>query len=299
MNTTETLRIFTRVAELSSFTQAADSLGLPKASVSSAVRALESQLGTRLFFRTTRRVELTPDGQACYERGKDLLADLDDLMTLFQHADASLSGRLRVDMPAGVARNLVIPKLPDFLEAHPRLALELGCADRKVDIVREGFDCVLRVGKLADSSLAARQLGAFRQINCASPAYLERYGTPTHLADLSRHRMVHYTASLGARPSGWEYTEGAEEKTHPVPGALTVNSTDAYDAACLAGLGLIQAPEAGVAHWLRSGQLVEVMREWRPAPIPVALVFTHRRHLPRRVRVFMDWIGEVLRPALA
>ena len=187
MNTLEAMQIFIRVAELASFTRAADSLGIPKASASTAVQQLEASLGARLLHRTTRKVQMTHDGQAFYERSKDLLTDVDELQSMFQQGEQSLRGRLRVDMSGGVARLFVLPQLADFMQAHPLIELELSSTDRLVDLVREGFDCVLRVGPLVDSSLVARPLGAFRIINCASPAYLERHGTPKTLDDLATH----------------------------------------------------------------------------------------------------------------
>ena len=201
----ELLQIYARVAELASFTQAADSLGLPKASVSQAVQQLEASLGTRLLLRTTRRVQTTPDGQLFYERCKDVLADVDELQSMFQQGSQALRGRLRVDMPSGVARQQVLPRLNEFLAAHPLLDVELSSTDRRVDLVREGFDCVLRVGQLEDSALVARPLGHLVQINCASPAYLAAHGIPRTLEDLVNHKLVHYVPTLGAKPVGWEY----------------------------------------------------------------------------------------------
>ncbi|AXT49069.1 MULTISPECIES: LysR family transcriptional regulator [Chromobacterium] len=298
MNKLEAMQIFVRVAELSSFTQAADSLGLPKASISVAVKQTEAWLGARLLHRTTRKVQMTQDGQAFYERCKDVLAEMDELQGMFQRGEETLSGRLRVDMPSGVARYQVLPRLDEFLQRHPRLELELSSTDRKVDIVREGFDCVLRVGELSDSSLVARPLGRFRQLNCASPAYLARYGAPAGLEDLARHRLVHYVSTLGARPAGWEWRDDSGSHWLAMSGSVIVNNADAYQAACLAGLGLIQAPESGVRHLLDRGELVEVLPEFRAAPMPVTLLYAHRRNLPRRARVFMDWLAEALAPHL-
>src|SRR5579859_3609908 len=172
MNRTAAMQLFVRIAELGSFSRAAEDRGLPKASASAAVQQLESALGTRLLHRTTRRVELTQDGRAFYERARDLLTDLDELESMFRPAARGLRGRLRVDMPTGSARNYVIPRLPEFLAAHPELELELSSTDRRVDPVREGFDCVLRVGSVGDVNLIARPLGQFQVITCASPAYL-------------------------------------------------------------------------------------------------------------------------------
>ncbi len=295
----ELLQIFTRVAELSSFTQAADQLGLPKASVSQAVQQLEALLGTRLLQRTTRRVHMTQDGMACYERGKDVLADMDELQTMFQRGGESLRGRLRVDMSVAVARNYVFPRLPEFLARHPLLEIDLNSTDRRVDLVREGFDCVLRVGVLEDSGLVARPLGKFIQLNCASPAYLRTHGTPRSVADLAGHQLVHYVSTFGARSAGFEYEDAGVRRSVPMGGAVTVGNADAYTAACLAGLGLIQAPASGVQTLIDRGLLVEVLPDTRAPALPVSLLYAHRRHLPRRVQVFMAWLTELLQPHLA
>ncbi|WP_458071217.1 LysR family transcriptional regulator [Rhodanobacter sp. BL-MT-08] len=298
MNTLEAMQIFIRVAELTSFTRAADSLGIPKASASTAVQQLEASLGARLLHRTTRKVQMTHDGQAFYERSKDLLADVDELQSMFQQGEQSLRGRLRVDMSGGVARLFVLPQLAEFMQAHPLLELELSSTDRLVDLVREGFDCVLRVGPLVDSSLVARPLGAFRIINCASPAYLERHGTPRTLDDLATHQLVHYVSTLGARSPGWEYPDGSGYASLPMAGSITVNNSDSYTAACIAGLGLIQAPAAGLQPLIDAGRLVEVMPDCRAEPMPVSLLYANRRNLPRRVQAFMAWITQVLQPHL-
>lgn len=290
------MKTFVRVAELASFTRAAESLGMPKASASTAVQQLESNRGTRLLHRTTRKVRLTQDGQAFYQRCRDVLSEVDELQSMFQRGDQQLRGSLRVDMSAGVALNFVIERLPEFLAAHPLIELELSTTDRLVDVVREGFDCVLRTATLADSSLIARPLGAFRVINCASPAYLERFGTPRSLEDLGRHRMIHYVSALGARSSGWEYPDGHVYRSVPMEGALTVNSTSAYTAACVAGLGLIQAPAVGLQPLSDRGLLVEVLRHYPAAPMPVSLLYANRRNLPRRVQAFMGWVAGVLAP---
>ena len=298
MNTLEAMQAFVRVAELASFTQAAERLGLPKASVSQAVQRLEAEVGSRLLHRTTRRVRLTQDGQVFYERCKDLLADMDELQGMFRQSPNQLSGRLRVDMPTAVARHRVLPRLPDFLNAHPGLSIELSSTDRRVDLVREGFDCVLRIGSLEDSGLIARPLGQLSQINCASPAYLARFGTPQGLDELARHQLVHYQHNLGGKPAGWEWLDGQQLRHLPMAGTVTVNSTETYQAACLAGLGLIQAPATGLRPLIEAGLLVEVLPAFRAPPLPVALLYANRRQLPRRVQVFMDWLTAELQDYL-
>jgi DNA-binding transcriptional LysR family regulator len=298
MNDLDAMRIFARVAELASFTRAADDLGLPKASVSTAVQKLETRLGTRLLHRTTRRVELTQDGHVFYDRGRELLADMDELQSMFRQSAESLSGRLRVDMPTGAARNFIIPRLPQFLDAHPHLEVELSGTDRRVDLVREGFDCVLRVGALGDSNLIARPLGIYHTVNCASPAYLQRHGTPQTLDDLAEHRLIHYVTTFGTKPDGFEYFDGERYRMLPMRGALTVNNAESYQAACLAGLGLIQVPGLAVRHLIEQGALVEVLPQWPAEPMPISLLYAHRRNLPRRVQVFMNWVADVLQPHL-
>lgn len=301
MDLLDAMTVFARVAETASFTGAAQVLGRPKTSVSLSVQRLEEALGTRLLHRTTRRVQLTHDGQALYQRGLDLLADADELRTLFRPADGGLQGRLRVDMPLGVARHIVLPQLATFLDEHPGLAVELGSTDRRVDPVREGFDCVLRVGPLDDSSLVARPLGRYPLINCASPAYLLQHGRPQGLEDLARHRVVRYAAAFGAPSTGFEVADpdapGGVREVEML-GPVTVNNSDAYVSACLAGLGLVQVPRVGVAALLASGQLEEVLPQHQAPAMPVALMVPHRRQLPRRVQVFMGWLAERMAPHL-
>jgi DNA-binding transcriptional LysR family regulator len=299
MNQLEAMRIYVRVAELASFTEAAQSLGVPKASASTAVQQLETRLGTRLLHRTTRRVQMTQDGRVFYERCRDLLTDMEELNTLFQVGQTELEGRLRVDVPLGVARSIVVPRLPEFLRTHPKLEIELSSTDRRVDPVREGFDCVLRVGTLSDSSLIARPLGMYRIVNCVSADYIAAFGKPRTPDDLQAHRLIHYASTFGAKSAGFEYV-GADGQINfvPMPGALTVNNSEAYQAACLAGLGLIQAPEVGMRALLESGRLVEVLPKYRAESMPVSLLYANRRQLPKRVQVFMTWIAEVMQPHL-
>jgi len=298
MDRLDHLRCFLRVAELGSFTGAADSLGLPKASVSLAVQRLEAEVGVQLLHRTTRRVQLTADGAQFQTRAHDLLHEMDDLQGMFRVDTSQLKGRLRVDMSSGLARQLVIPQLPDFLAQHPGVEIELSGTDRRVDLIREGFDCVLRVGPLDDNTLVARPLGQLRIINCASPAYLAARGTPATLDDLARHALVHYVGTLGQRSPGFEYHDGEAYRSLPMGGAVTVNSGDGYTAAALAGLGIIQVPLLGARPALTAGTLVEILPGLQAEPMPVTLLYAQRRHLPRRVAAFMDWAAAVIRPEL-
>lgn len=299
MNQLDAMRIYLRVAELASFTQAADSMGLPKASISAAVQQLEAELGTRLLHRTTRKVQMTQDGQTFYERCKDLLADIDELQTMFQAGEAELTGRIRVDMSSGIAKNVVLPRLPEFLRAHPKIEIEFSSTDRRVDVVREGFDCVIRVGTLVDSSLIARPIGQYQLLNCVSPGYVARYGTPQTLADLAQHQLVHYLPTLGGKSAGFEYVDdNGEQQAIAMAGAVTVNNSDAYLAACYAGLGIIQVPDAAVRAPLASGELIEILPQHRAAAMPISLLYANRRHLPKRVKAFMDWVTAVMQAYL-
>lgn len=292
------LRIFSRVAERTSFTQAAQQLGLTKGRVSAAVQQLELQLGTRLLQRTTRQVRLTADGEQFLTRCKELLADAEQLQTMFQPAASGLRGTLRVDLPNALARDVIIPRLPEFLAAHPLLEVGISTSDHRVDLVHEGFDCVLRIGHLADTELIARSLGVLSMCNLASPAYLAAHGTPQTLAQLSEHRIIHYAHQLGMQGAGWEYRKGTETVIHPMRCALVVNGTDAYQAACVAGLGLIQAPGHGAQHLLNQGLLVAVMPEFTAPPMPVSLLYPHRRQIAPRVTAFLNWLSQVVAPQL-
>jgi DNA-binding transcriptional LysR family regulator len=301
MQNLDALAIFVRIAEMSSFTHAAESLGIQKGRASHVVRQMEAQLGVRLLNRSTRTVQLTEDGRDFYARARALLADAEDLGSMFTGRDAPLRGRLRIDLPTEFARITVMPALPTFLQRYPDIELEISCTDRRVDLLQEGVDCVLRVGGIVDETLVARRLGNLPMINAASPAYLERCGTPRVLDDLlaQRHRMVHYTPTLGTRPLGWEYPEGDSFATLALPGAVSVNNVQAYHGAGLAGLGLIQAGLPSLAPYLASGELVEILPDARPAPLPVSVVVAHRQNLSRRVRTFIEWLEQILQRDLA
>ncbi|MDF9758226.1 LysR family transcriptional regulator [Pseudomonas hunanensis] len=294
MNKLELLRTFVRVSELSSFTLAGESLGLPRSTVSEQVRALENLLGTRLLNRTTRRVRTTQDGALLYERSKDLLSGMDEIESLFSADDAELAGRLRIDLPTMMARRVIVPALPRFFERFPRLDVEISCTDRQVDLLREGFDCVMRIGALSDLDVVARPVGRLSMRNCASPAYLERHGVPRRLEDLDSHRLVHYVRNLGARSAGFEYEQGGELRFQAMAGVVTVNNAEAYSAACLAGLGLIQVPAVGVDEHLRAGELVSLLEPWQARAMPVSLLYARQRHVPRRVQAFMNWLAVLL-----
>lgn len=293
MNRVEAMSLFVRVAELQSFTAAALSLGLPKSSASQAVSQLEAHLKVQLLYRTTRRVQMTHDGQAYYERCREVLAELDELDSMFS-VTRELKGALRIDMPVSLARNFLVPRLPEFLGQHPGLDIELSCTDRRVDVVAEGFDCVIRVGALSDSTLMSRPLGLMRMGNYASPDYLARHGEPKTLDELAHHHLIHYALHLGARPFGFEYRDGDDYRVVDMPGRITVNNTEAFSSAALAGLGILQSPRTGNRRHVAEGRLVEILPQYEAEPLPVSLIYPRRRHQARRVRAFMDWVAEII-----
>ncbi|WP_395352127.1 LysR family transcriptional regulator [Variovorax sp. UC122_21] len=298
MDRIDLLQVFLRVAESGSFTRAADRLGLPRATISTAVQQLEARLGSRLLHRTTRRVGLTPDGEVLLERARALVADMDDLEQQFLPSHGSVGGRLKVDVPSRIARLLIAPALPDFFARHPALELELGSSDRAVDLVHEGVDCALRVGPLASSSLVARPLGHFTLVNCASPAYLARHGTPRTPAELPQHLAVNYASPTSGRAAPWEWRRDGETASLRMRSQVTANNAETYIACALAGLGLIQIPLYDVRTHLAAGELVELMPDARAEPLPVHLVYPHRRNLSRRVQAFAGWLETLLAPAL-
>jgi len=298
MDRIDHLRVFVRIASCRSFAQAADQLGLPRATVSLAMQQLETRLGARLLNRTTRRVGLTQDGEALLERATALIADMEDIEQQFRPAGGRVVGRLRVDVPGRIARRLIAPALPELLACHPELQVELGSSDRAVDLVQEGVDCALRVGPLTASSLVARPLGFIELINCASPAYLARHGTPRGPQELAAHEVVDYVSPTSGRSAGWEWVENGEVHTTVLRSRVSANNAETYIACALAGLGLIQIPAFDVQHHLLAGQLVPLMPDAKASPMPVHLVYPHRKHLSRRLQAFMLWLEALMSPHL-
>lgn len=295
MDRIDLFRIFSRVVECSSFTRAADTLGVPRSSVSAAIRELEGRVGARLLHRTTRKVSPTQDGMAFYERCQQIIADVEDAENLFRQTSAQPSGRLRIDVPGRIGRLIVAPALSGFLDLYPQIDIDLGVTDRAVNLVEDRTDCVLRVGPLGDSGLIARPIGRLPLINVASPSYLARHGTPRTPDDLGDHRAVNYASPSSGRVEDWEWIEDNALRTMPLRGQVSVNNAEAYIACCLAGLGLIQIPAYDVRPHLEAGELVEVMPDYRAAPLPVTLLYPHRQHLSRRLQVFADWLEALLK----
>jgi LysR family transcriptional regulator, regulator for bpeEF and oprC len=292
MDRLQAMQVFTRVVDTNSFTRAAETLDLPRASVTTIIQNLEAFLGTRLMHRTTRRLSLTPDGAAYYERCVRILADVEETEASFQSGNKKPHGKLRIDMPGSIGRLLVIPSLCEFHTRYPDIDLQLGLSDRPVDLLQEGVDCVVRVGALQDSSLVARRIGLFEGVTCAAPDYIERAGMPASLEDLDNHKAVNYFSSRTGRTLDWAFLVDGKEIEVKMKSIVSVNDADAYVTCGLEGFGLIQPALFMVLPHLRSGQLVEVLPELKPLPMPISVVYPHSRHLSPKVRVFVDWIAE-------
>jgi LysR family transcriptional regulator for bpeEF and oprC len=293
MDRFQAMQVFTRVVDANSFTRAADSLGLPRATVTTAVQNLESLLQVRLLNRTTRRISLTPDGAAYYERCVRILADVEETEASFREVSRGPQGRLRIDVPAPVGRLFLIPHLCEFHARYPDIDLVIGMGDRPVDLVRESVDCVIRVGELQDSTLIARRIGIMESVTCAAPGYLERYGEPRSLDDLQDHRAVHYFSSRTGRVIELDFVVGDQVVEVKVPGKVSVNDADAYVACGLQGFGIIQPPRFMVHAYLQSAALREVLPQWQPSPMPISVVYLQNRHLSPKVRAFVDWVAEL------
>lgn len=287
------MRVFTRIVELGGFAKAADSLQLPRASVTILIKQLEAHLGVQLLQRTTRQVSPTLDGAAYYQRCVQLLTDLEETESVFSNRRQNPRGTLSIDMPSGIGRLIVIPALPAFTARYPQIELEIGLNDRTVDLIREGVDCVLRGGLALDESLVARPLAMMDQLTLASPAYLERYGVPTSLADLAGHQMVEYVSSVSGKRFGLEFQVDRELREINLSKVVAVNSSDGYFAACEAGYGLIQAPYYHAARQLAQGTLVEVLADCTPPKMALTALYPPHRQLSQRVRVFIDWLVEL------
>jgi LysR family transcriptional regulator, regulator for bpeEF and oprC len=247
----------------------------------------------RLMHRTTRRLSLTPDGAAYYERCVRILADVEETESGLQNGSKKPHGKLRVDMPGAIGRTIVIPALSEFHTRFPDIDLQLGFTDRPVDLLQEGVDCVVRVGALQDSSLVARRIGLFEGVTCASPEYLARAGTPRTFEELSQFKAINYFSSRTGRVMNWAFLVDGKEVEVKMNGSISVNDAEAYVTCALEGFGLIQPPLFMVLPHLRSGALKEVLPEWKPLPMPISAVYPHSRHLSPKVRVFVDWVAEV------
>ena|SRR5688572_8570735 len=289
------LQAFARVVELGGFTKAGISLQLSKTTVSDLVQNLETRLGVRLLQRTTRRVTVTPDGAAFYERSVRILADLEEAEASVMQARFVPKGRLRVDMPGAFGRIFVIPELPKLFARYPDLRLELGMGLRPVHLLEEGVDCVVRIGEQPDSSLIARRIGTMRFICCASPEYLRAKGIPDRPEDLSGHRCVNFMSNRTGRVLDWDFVRDGQRVQLTLNGVLAVNDHEAYVAAGITSLGIVKVANYLAQPYLESGQLTQVLADWTAEPVPISVMYPQARHLSANVRIFAEWVSELIK----
>ncbi|OFA03769.1 LysR family transcriptional regulator [Duganella sp. HH101] len=285
------MRTFARVVEAGTFTKAADSLQMPKATVTKLVQSLEAHLGVRLLQRTTRHVAVTEDGALYYERATRFIKDLGDIDNSFGAAHGTPRGHLRVDTGSSVASRIIVPALPEFLERYPGIQLDLGVSDRHVDLISDNVDCVIRGGVITDLSLVARPIGKAAWITCATPDYLAAHGTPRHPSELEgEHRFINYLSARSGRPVPASFARAGQKLEIRPRHAIGINESNAHFAAALAGLGVIQTFDYIARDHIASGALVPILKSWQPAPYAFHVVYPPNRHLSNRVRVFIDWI---------
>lgn len=294
MNKLQAMEVFVQVVDAGGFTRAAEVLQLPKATVSTLIQGLETALSVKLLHRTTRHVSVTADGAAYYERCLRILADVREAEESLSRTRLSPSGRLRVDAPTGFSSEILVPALPDFFERYPDIQLELGSSDRPVDLIEEGVDCAVRGGALGDSTLIARRIGVVNFFTAASPGYLERFGTPTHPRELVNHRCVNYFSAKTGKIYDWDFTRDGERIQVPMPGVIALNDSNAYVVAGLSGLGVIQMTDYLLDKYVADGSMVRLLPDWVTDPLPIHVVYPQNRHLSAKVRVFVEWVSELL-----
>lgn len=295
MDRIDAFALFCRIVELGSFTQAAEAQNIPRATATQAIKDLEAHLGARLLERTTRQVKPTPDGEHFYQRCLIILAELDDAEASLNQTTANPSGVLRLDLHGSHATNIVLPNIDDFHRRYPRIDVRLSCGDRLVDLVAEGIDCVIRSGHPRDSSLVIKRLAMIPEVMCASPLYLERHGTPQHPDELKHHQAVGFFSRGYDSSYPFECRVDGEVKEYDLPSWISVNEARAYIASALSGCGLIQLPRLDTQQYLDSGELVEVLADYPSPGIPISVLYPSQRLLSPRVRVFVDWVGELYR----
>jgi len=289
------LRLFVRVVERGSFTAAAADQGVPRSTATEAIRQLEARLGARLLDRTTRHVAPTPDGALYYQRCLAILADLDDAESALR--DSEPHGPLRIDAPGLLTRTFILPALPRFLCRYPRIAIQFGQSDRLVDLVREGVDCAIRVGTLADSDLILRRLGTIDEVTVASPAYLERHGIPGSIDDLQGHEMVGFVSSRTGEATPLEFSVGGVLREIRLPMRVSANHSDTTADLARRGFGLVQAPRYRFLAELEAGTLVEILPGFPPSPTQLSALFPQSRQSAPRLRVFLDLVAEIFEGA--
>ena len=283
---------FASAARHASFASAARELGLSPSAVAKNVARLESQLGVRLFHRTTRQVALSPDGEDLYARCQRILDEVESLEAAVADARTRPSGTLRIDMPVTYGRQVVLPVLTRLIARYPELQIDARFSDQVVDIVKEGLDATVRIGPLADSRLVGRIFDQQVICTCASPAYLARRGKPKSPDELSKHICLLFRLPSSGRDRPWQFRVGKRDYSLLPESGVRLGDGEALVQAAAAGLGLIQAPMYMAEHEVKRGRLVEILQRYRPAPLPISLVYPSHRHVPLRVRALADALAE-------
>jgi DNA-binding transcriptional LysR family regulator len=296
MDRFDAMQAFARVVEAGSFTKAAETLHMSKTTVTQLVQQLEARLRVKLLNRTTRKVNATADGAAYYERVIKLLADMEDAESSLPGAAAQPKGRLRVDVPSPLANLILVPALPEFCARYPEIQIDMGVSDRIVDIIDENVDCVIRGGELRDQSLMARRVADLQLGVYAAPSYLARAGTPTHPRELedSHHRVVGFLWARTGKPVPYALRNATENLLIKGRHVLAVDDGNAYLAAGLAGLGVLWLPRYMSAEHEARGELVALFEEWELDPMPLYVAYPPNRHISQKLRVFIDWILELM-----
>ena len=284
MDRFQAMQVFVRVVDANSFTRGRQPF-LPRTTVTTIIQNLERLLGVRLLNRTTRRIGLTPDGAGYYQHCVRILADVEETEACFQEAALRLKGRLRIDVPTCIGRLILIPSLCDFHDKYPDVELVLGLGDRPVDMVQEAVDCVIRSGDLEDSSLVARRIGMLQTVTCASPSYISRHGMPQTIEELGRHHAVHYFMSRSGRNCAWNFKVDDKHQEVEMKGTVAVNEAGAYLDCGLKGFGLIQTPRYMALPHLQSGELIEVLPQWKPGAVPMSILYPQSRQLAQGARL--------------
>jgi len=290
MELLQSMQVFAKLAELGSFTKAADAMQIGRPQVTRSIQELEASLDVRLFQRTTRRVTLTAEGEQFHKRVTEILASIAEATTMFVRTGAAVRGRLRIDIPSAFSQIGFIESLREFTQSHPEIELVLGVTDRAVDLVAEGVDCALRIGELPDSSLVAIRVGMATMVTCAAPSYLRKCGEPRTLQALGVHRGVNFLSGQDNRPLPWKFLEDGTERAFVSGRGILVNDSNAYVQCGVAGFGILQAPGITLDQYLASGALIEVLRAYRPRPRPVSVLYPSRSHLAPQVQAFIEWL---------
>jgi LysR family transcriptional regulator for bpeEF and oprC len=293
INKLQAMQVFVRVVETGAMTRAADSLGLPKATATTLIQQLEAALGVKLLNRTTRSVSVTTDGAAYYPRCVAILAQVKDTEESLTQRHATPGGRLRVEVPTLMARLVIVPALSSFFTRYPRIDLQLGCSERRSDLIEDGIDCAVWSGELEDSTLIARRVGLLYFGTCASPAYLAVHGVPHHPDQLSAHRCINHFSPRTGKTFEWVFAKNTERIQTALRGPVALDDENCYVAAAESGLGIAQIPAFVLKEAMERGRLDLVLGDWVPEPVPLNVVYPQNRHLSSKIRVFVDWVAEL------